>query len=100
MPGLDRVRLLIATVLVGSHLLLTAAAFASPPDPLVHGGIFDDADGDDIVLLVMAMTGTVVESPLLDGSVSPVGVLEPGPRLAPRPTVPARARPIRAPPAE
>jgi hypothetical protein len=75
MRGRTRLPLLIASILIGSHLLLTGAAFASPPDPLVLGGIFDDADGDDIVLLVMAMTGTVVEGPVLDGSVSPVGVL-------------------------
>jgi hypothetical protein len=99
MPGLDRLRRLIPPLLVGSHLLLAAAAFASPPDPLAIGRMFDGADGDDIVLLVIAMTGTVVEPPCW-ASRSPVAVLEPSARLALGPAVPAPTRSIRAPPAD
>ena len=95
---MDHLRLLIATVFVSSHLLLAGAAYASPPDPLAIGGIFDDNDGDTVVLLVIAMTGTVEERPTLDGPVHPVGFLEPGHRLALSPTVPAHTRQIRAPP--
>jgi hypothetical protein len=33
-------------------ILLPAVAFASPPDPSWIAGIYDGADGDDIVSLV------------------------------------------------
>src|SRR5215470_84366 len=39
-------------------ILLPAVAFASPPDPSWIAGIYDGADGDDIVSLVYETSGS------------------------------------------
>ena len=44
--------LLPRTVAIVALILLPAIAFASPPDPSWIAGIYDGADGDDIVSLV------------------------------------------------
>src|SRR5215468_12517977 len=50
-PSPSRVNFtLLAVVLV--LILLPVIAFASPPDPSWIAGIYDGADGDDIVMLV------------------------------------------------
>src|SRR5258705_770001 len=41
--------LLTPLLIVFAKILLPAIAFASPPDPTWAAGIFDGADGDDIV---------------------------------------------------
>ncbi len=41
-----------AGLLVGVLLVLTPLAYASPPDPTWMPGVWDDADYDDVVLLV------------------------------------------------
>ena len=38
-------------------VLLPAIAFASPPDPLWIAGIYDGADGDDVVTFVYETAG-------------------------------------------
>jgi hypothetical protein len=47
----NRVRLILLPVVL-AMILLPAIAFASPPDPSWIPGIYDGADGDDIVNLV------------------------------------------------
>ena len=48
-----------AALILASLALLLALAYASPPDPSWIPGIYDDADYDDVVTLVMATTATV-----------------------------------------
>ena len=50
--------LIVAMVLAGPTIL-PALAYASPPDPSWLAGIYDDADYDDVVVLVMSATGTI-----------------------------------------
>ena len=49
----------LVLLLLSTLLLLTALAYASPPDPSWIGGLYDDGDYDDIVILVASATGTV-----------------------------------------
>src|SRR5215813_11004347 len=42
--------------IVVALILLPPTAFASPPDPSWVGGVYDGADGDDIVSLVYDIT--------------------------------------------
>ena len=51
-----RVVLLVALT-IAATAILPAIAYASPPDPSWIRGIYDDADYDDIVVLVMSATG-------------------------------------------
>ena len=93
---LRRLRLLLITAVLGSHVLLSAVVFASPPDPVGQSGVLDD---DDIVLHVMAMAA-VLPDPLPDvGPIHPVVWLSVprDPRYSPAASL--YARPIRAPPA-
>ena len=61
-------------------------------------GIYDDADSDDVVLVVMAMTGVVETSPVFAAPARVVLLAEPVPEPPFRSVTPARSRPIRAPP--
>lgn len=66
-------------VLLGALVALTPLALACPPDPTWIGGLWDDNDYDDVVLLV---TGglTAVEAGVVDpvGPVAvPVGLIDP-----------------------
>lgn len=99
MPGIDRLRRLITAALLGTHVLLSAMVFASPPDPVGAGGIFDGADADDVVLQVMAMAAVVPDRPPAAGPVHPVVWLDSTPDPVRSPTAPLYARQIRAPPA-
>jgi hypothetical protein len=45
--------------LLSTLFLLTAMAYASPPDPSWISGFYDDADYDDVVILVTSAVGTV-----------------------------------------
>jgi hypothetical protein len=47
-----RPRPLLMHVLVVALLALTPLAQARPPDPTWLGGFYDDADYDDVVLLI------------------------------------------------
>ena len=50
--AMRRVLLTTPLLIVFALILLSAIALASPPDPTWAAGIFDGADGDDIVSLV------------------------------------------------
>ncbi len=58
--------LLPAALILTSLALLLALAYASPPDPSWIPGIYDDADYDDVVTLVMASTGNVATATPVD----------------------------------
>ncbi len=59
----------IALPIVLALILFPAIAFASPPDPSWIAGIYDGADGDDIVSLVYETSAASATAP------SPVGPL-------------------------
>jgi len=92
----------LRALVVGLVLTLTSAlpilAQASPPDPSWIPGIYDDADFDDVVTLVVMGTGILLEAPVDLWIV---------PRVVEAPTVPESAPAIpraapdhsRAPPA-
>jgi len=46
---------------------LSVVAYASPPDPSWVRGVYDDADFDDVVCLILANTGLVDDSSLVEG---------------------------------
>ena len=58
----------LRALVVGLVLTLTSAlpilAQASPPDPSWIPGIYDDADFDDVVTLVVMGTGILLEAPV------------------------------------
>jgi len=96
---MDRLRLLIVAATLGSHVLLSAVVFASPPDPVGQSGVFDDDDNDDVVLLMMAMAA-VVPTPQPDPDRAHPVVWLPLPRDPGFSSAASlHARPIRAPPA-
>jgi hypothetical protein len=91
---------LIALLLLAVHLWLPLFAYADPPDEdWGIPSVFDDADSDDIVLAVMAMTAIVEPLPVLEVTIEPafdaVAVVEPA--VCPETT--RRSLPIRAHPA-
>ena len=49
----------LATLVVPAVLLVLA--YASPPDPSWIPGVYDDADGDDVVVQVMSATGNIAD---------------------------------------
>jgi hypothetical protein len=67
--------LLLALMLVLS--VLTALAYASPPDPTWVSGFFDDGDNDDAVFLITSSAATLDPFPLDDST--PVPVHQPAP---------------------
>jgi len=46
---------------------LSVLAYASPPDPSWVRGVYDDADFDDVVCLILANTGLVDDSVPVEG---------------------------------
>jgi hypothetical protein len=65
----------VALLLLFALCALAPLAFASPPDPLWIGGLFDGGDSDDVVVAAMS-TEAAADGPSLapDGTVlSPVG---------------------------
>ena len=72
---MDRLRLLIVSAGLSSHVLLSAVVFASPPDPVGLSGVFDDDDNDDVVLLMMAMAAVVPSPPPAPDPAGPVVTL-------------------------
>lgn len=50
-------------MLLGLLIALRPMAFASPPDQSWLGGLFDDADYDDVILLVTGATPVVSTNP-------------------------------------
>ena len=53
--------------IVFTLILLPVIAFASPPDPWWIRGVFDDADFDDVVCLIIANTGLVDDVASVEG---------------------------------
>lgn len=93
-------RRLLALLIVGVLVSLAALAHASPPDPDWLGGLWDNSDYDDIILLVTSGVG-VADSDSTDDHARPIVIVS---RLASSPDgdrLPARplfASPTRAPP--
>lgn len=75
LPGVSRVLLVVLVLIVPPTL--PALAYASPPDPSWVEGIYDDADSDDVVVLVTSGTGNVGPVVLTDlrPTAAPVGTL-------------------------
>jgi hypothetical protein len=95
----QRARPIVALLLLAAHLWLPACAYADPPDE-AWGilGLFDDADSDDIVLVVMAMTGIVESRPVLEVTIEPAFDVVPSAEPAVGPEATRRSLPIRGPP--
>ncbi len=53
-------------------LTLVAFAHASPPDQTWQPGIYDDADFDDVIAIIVSWSGAAPESPL--GALGPLPV--------------------------
>ena len=49
----------VAGIVASAFTVLTTMAFASPPDPIWIAGFWDDADYDDVVILVASASGVV-----------------------------------------
>jgi len=55
----DVSQVLVVVLALFASATLPALAYASPPDPSWIEGIYDDADSDDVVVLVTSGTGNV-----------------------------------------
>ena len=99
MPSVCRLPFLVTLLVLGTHLWLTPFAFANPPDSIETGGLFDEGDFDDIVLVVMAMHGLVDTRPMFEGVHEVVVSFAQPAELPPPLPAPIRALGIRAPPA-
>jgi hypothetical protein len=58
-PLVAAVRWLIIALMLAGTATLPALAYASPPDPSWLSGIYDEADHDDVVVLVMSASGNI-----------------------------------------
>jgi hypothetical protein len=56
--------LLVLAALLPVLIVLTPLAYASPPDPVWVSGFFDDADQDDVVVLVTSAGAAIDPFPL------------------------------------
>ncbi len=61
--------------MVGVLIAIGTLAFASPPDQTWIGGLYDDADFDDVVLLITECTFGTVSAVLCDAAPIFVGVI-------------------------
>ena len=59
-----KIRNLLLLILLGTMVPLTAMAYASPPDPIWLGGLFDDDDYDDVMILITSSSAAVNPFPL------------------------------------
>ena len=90
----------LALAALSTLLALTALAYASPQDPAWIKGVYDDADYDDVVALIIS--GAALVEPFTSARPRPVSSLV---RYAlrtagtPSPGASASANPVRAPPA-
>ena len=90
----------LGLLLFACLISITPLAYASPPDPTWTEGIYDDADGDDIVVSLTGAAWVVELTPPV--SLAPLFVAIPfapaaSPRIvstALRPTPPGRAPPL------
>jgi hypothetical protein len=90
----------VALLAVAVLLSLGALAHASPPDPDWLGGLWDNGDYDDIILLVTSGVG-VADSHSIHDDACPIVIASPfvaPPDGKPLPTRPLFASPTRAPP--
>ena len=90
----------VALLIVGALISLAALAHASPPDPDWLGGLWDNADYDDIILLVTSGAGVADSHSIVDEArpivvASPLVARPDGNRLPARPLF---ASSTRAPP--
>ncbi len=72
-----RVTVALLLLILGGGL--TALAYASPPDPVWIRGIYDDADYDDVVVLITSTAATVAQVFVADwgpGSVAGAAVAQ------------------------
>ena len=91
--------LLLVALVVMAPAVLSALAYASPPDPSWIRGIYDDADYDDVVVLVTSAAGHVAPAVLAESLPTPP-LMESLPQLIerlPLALAPSSSRP-RAPP--
>ena len=58
-----RHRIVIVSLLGLSLFGLTALAHASPPDETWQSGIYDDGDFDDVIALILSLSGSAPELP-------------------------------------
>lgn len=56
--------LLVLVTLLPVLVVLTPLAYASPPDPVWVSGFFDDADQDDVVVLITSAGAAIDPFPL------------------------------------
>jgi len=75
-------RRLLAFLLLAGMIGLASLAYARPPDPLWEPGIYDDADFDDVVIEVVALT--VIPAPPLLLPECPRKIVEPSRLAKPR----------------
>jgi hypothetical protein len=93
-------RLALGLLLMACLTSVMPLAYASPPDPTWTEGIYDDADGDDVIVSLSCAAWVVELTPL--PSLTPpfvaVPFLPPGsPQIVSgdiRPTPPGRAPPV------
>jgi hypothetical protein len=57
----------VVTLLLLALSALAPLALASPPDPLWIGGVFDGADGDDVIVAVTSTDGVTVDAMMSAG---------------------------------
>ncbi len=73
-------RVTVALLLLVPSVVLTSLAYASPPDPVWIRGIYDDADYDDVVVLITSTAATSAQVVLVDvgpGSLAAEAVVPP-----------------------
>jgi hypothetical protein len=89
----------ITLLLVALVLSLRALAYASPPDPTWIDGIYDDADYDDVVILITAAPGTPPATLVraLEPRWTPVSIVAAGDETL-RPAATPSPHPSRGPP--
>ena len=103
-PACDKLRRMrrqgfVVSLLVGALMTLTPLAYAEPPDPTWIPGLYDNADYDDVVLIVTAGAELVETTPPHDlGLILTLVELVPlddehGPAALAPSTNPARAPP-------
>jgi hypothetical protein len=57
-----RCRFALVPLLGGALLTLVAFAHASPPDETWRSGVYDEADFDDVIDLIVSLSGAVPDS--------------------------------------
>ena len=74
----------VAWAVLAAVVALVPLAYASPPDPSWIGGLYDDADYDDVILLVLATADAVPTGvPTLAPAWHALGVVARAPAASP-----------------